>query len=144
MKHKKQYHETIYYDNLFFNLEIKHQKVLIDRRKMNVNHFSWAKFLLSLHIVRICWQLVFNTLSVDILFYVGCWGLTSLLNICGNFVTVPAWSSGTLTNMLSHINAMTQTQDMTPHSVTVYWQDWPAIVLSIYVEDHTGIHNYPF
>ena len=33
---------------------------------------------------------------------------------------VPAYSSGTLTNVLPHRNAMPQTQDMTPHSVTVY------------------------
>ena len=32
---------------------------------------------------------------------------------------VPACSSGTLTKML-HRNAMLQTQDMTPHPVTVY------------------------
>ena len=33
---------------------------------------------------------------------------------------VPACSSGTLTNVLPHRNAMPQTQDMTPHPVTVY------------------------
>ena len=31
-------------------------------------------------------------------------------------------SSGTLTNVLPHRNAMPQTQDMTPHPVTVYRQ----------------------
>ena len=31
-----------------------------------------------------------------------------------------AYSSGTLTNVLPHKNAMPQTQDMTPHPVTVY------------------------
>ena len=34
--------------------------------------------------------------------------------------TVPACSSGTLINVLPHKNAMSQTQDMTPHPVTVY------------------------
>ena len=33
---------------------------------------------------------------------------------------VPTCSSGTLTNMLTHRNAMPQTQDMTPHPVAVY------------------------
>ena len=33
---------------------------------------------------------------------------------------VPTCSSGTLTNVLPHRNAMSQTQDMTPHRVTVY------------------------
>ena len=54
----------------------------------------------------------------------------------------PACSSGTLSNMLPHRNAMPQTQDMTPtrHSI----QTWVGpVVLSIDVECHTGIHNYP-
>ena len=34
--------------------------------------------------------------------------------------TVPACSSGTLTNVLPHRNVMLQTQYMTPHPVTVY------------------------
>ena len=58
-----------------------------------------------------------------------CLGLTSLLNIWGHITTVPACSSGTLTNMLPHKNAMPQTQDMTQHPVTL---------LSIDVECHTG------
>ena len=33
---------------------------------------------------------------------------------------MPACSSSTLTNVLPHMNAMPQTQDMTPHLVTVY------------------------
>ena len=33
---------------------------------------------------------------------------------------VPACSSGTLTNVMPHRNAMLQTQDMTPHPVIVY------------------------
>ena len=35
-------------------------------------------------------------------------------NIWGHIATVPACSSGTLTNVLPHRNAMLQTQDMTP------------------------------
>ena len=38
----------------------------------------------------------------------------------GHIMTVPACSSGTLTNVLPHRNAMPQTQDTTPHPVTVY------------------------
>ena len=49
-------------------------------------------------------------------------GLTSLWNIWGHITTVPACSSGTLTNLLPHRNAMPQTQDLTPHPVTVYRQ----------------------
>ena len=47
-------------------------------------------------------------------------GLTSLWNIWGHITTVPACSSGTLTNVLPHRNAMLQTQDRAPHPVTVY------------------------
>ena len=53
---------------------------------------------------------------------------------------VPACSSGTLTNVriLPHRNAMLQTQDMTPHPVTVYrLKGRPVIVLSIDVESQT-------
>ena len=49
-----------------------------------------------------------------------CLGLTLLLNVWGHITTVPACSSGTLTNVLPHRNAMPQTQDMTPHPDTVY------------------------
>ena len=35
-------------------------------------------------------------------------------------MTDPACSSGTLTNVQPHRNAMPQLQDMTPHPVTVY------------------------
>ena len=49
-----------------------------------------------------------------------CLGLKSLWNIWGHITTVPACSSGTLTNMLPHRNAMPQTQDTTPHPVTEY------------------------
>ena len=37
-----------------------------------------------------------------------------------HITTVPACSRGILTNVLSHRNSMPQTQDMTPHPVTVY------------------------
>ena len=54
--------------------------------------------------------------------------------------------------------AMPQTQAMTPHPVTVHrhtghdtppshsiqTRGRPVVVLSIYVERHSGIHNYPF
>ena len=49
-----------------------------------------------------------------------CLGLTSLWNIWGHITMVPACSSGTLTNVLPHRNAMPQTLDTTPHPVTVY------------------------
>ena len=48
------------------------------------------------------------------------WGLTSLLNIRGHITTVPACSSDTLTNVLPHRDVIPQTQDTTPHPVTVY------------------------
>ena len=38
----------------------------------------------------------------------------------GHIATVPAHSSGTLTNVLAHRNAKPQINDMTPHPVTVY------------------------
>ena len=52
--------------------------------------------------------------------YFVCLGLTSLLNIWCHIVTVSTWGSGTLTNVLPHRNAMSETQGMTPHPVTVY------------------------
>ena len=59
--------------------------------------------------------------SISVLFfYFICLGLMSLLNIWGHITTVPACSSGTLTNVLPHRNVMPQTQDTTPHPVTVY------------------------
>ena len=44
-----------------------------------------------------------------------CWGLTSPLNNVGHVTTVPACSTGTLTNVLPHRNVMPQTQDTVPH-----------------------------
>ena len=61
--------------------------------------------------------IVYNVALVICLFVLG---LTSLWNIWGHITTVPACSSGTLTNVLPHRNAMPQTQDTTPHPVTVY------------------------
>ena len=49
-----------------------------------------------------------------------CLGLMSLWNIRSHITTMPVCSSDTLTNVLQHRNAMPQTQDMTPHPVTVY------------------------
>ena len=49
-----------------------------------------------------------------------CLGLMSLFNIWGHIATVPICSSGALTNVMPHRNAMPQTQDTTPHRVTVY------------------------
>ena len=57
---------------------------------------------------------------IDLLFYLFvCLGLTSLLNIRGQIKTVPACSSGTLTVVLPHRNAMPQTQDTTSYPITV-------------------------
>ena len=69
------------------------------------------------------------------------WVLTSLLNIRGHIATVPTCSSGTLIIVLPHRNVMPQTQDMTPHPITVYRH---VAVLSIAVLRHTEIHSYPF
>ena len=60
-----------------------------------------------------------------------------------HITTVPACSSGTLTNVLLHKNAMPQTQDMAPETVTVYIQTQgrPVVVLSIDVCSH---HYFSF
>ena len=42
-----------------------------------------------------------------------CWGR-------GHITTVPGFISGCLTNVPPHRNTMPQTQDMTPHSITLY------------------------
>ena len=68
--------------------------------------------------------------SILVCLFFVCLGLTSLWNIWGHITAVPACSSGTLTNVLLHRNAMPQTQDMTPHPVTVYrhmtWHPTPS------------------
>ena len=66
----------------------------------------------------ICNEKVVNSQCLSL--FVVCLGLTSLLNIWGHIATVPTCSSGTLSNVLPHWMAMTQTQDMTRHRVTVY------------------------
>ena len=49
-----------------------------------------------------------------------CFGFNPAFKHLVHIATVPACSSGTLINVLSHRNAMPQTQDMKPHPVTVY------------------------
>ena len=67
-----------------------------------------------------------NKVKINLCYFLEnlvCWvclGLTSFLKIRGHIATVPTCSSGTLTNVLPHRDAMPQTQDMTPHPVTVY------------------------
>ena len=53
------------------------------------------------------------------LFGLVCWG-TSRIDIWGHITTMPACSSGILTNVLPHRNAILQTRDMIPQPVTVY------------------------
>ena len=53
-------------------------------------------------------------------FFLFLWGLHCFI-IWSHIVTVPACTSGNLTMVLPHWNAMTQKQDMTHHSVIVYW-----------------------
>ena len=55
----------------------------------------------------------------SVLYMFVCLGLTSLWNISGHITTVPACSSGTLTNVLPHRNAMPKSQTVT-QPVTVY------------------------
>ena len=64
--------------------------------------------------------LIKESIHLMICFLFVCLGLTSLWNTWGHITTVPACSSGTLTKVLPHRNAMPQTQGMTPHPVTVY------------------------
>ena len=66
----------------------------------------------------ICLALWYKFVSESCLLFV-CLGLTSILNIWGHIATV-ATCSRYLTNVLPHRNAIPQTQDMTPHHVTVY------------------------
>ena len=60
--------------------------------------------------------------------------------------TVPACSShvssGTLTNVLPHRNAIPQTQDTTPRPVTVYRHGAElSLCYPLIMERHTGIHR---
>ena len=56
-----------------------------------------------------------------------------------HIATVPACSSGILTNVLPYRNVMPQTSPPC-HSI----RGRPVAVLSIDVERHNGIHSYPF
>ena len=60
-----------------------------------------------------------KTLSLSISKDKVCLGLMSHLNISGHIATVPACSSGNLTYVLPHRNAMPQTEHDTPpyHSI---------------------------
>ena len=69
-----------------------------------------------------------------------CWGLTSFLNIWGHITTVPACSSGTLTNVLPLRIVIPHN---TPPRHSIQTQGRPVVVLQIDVERHTWIHNYP-
>ena len=68
-------------------------------------------------------------------------GLTALLNILVHFATVPACSTGTLTNVLQRGNAMSQTQDITTHPVTVYRH---RVNQSLCYPLMWNMHSYPF
>ena len=89
------------------------------------------------------WQPILN-LSVTFV----CLGLTSLLNIWGHITTVSACSSGTLINVLPHRNVMPQTQDMAPHTVTVYRHGadlslWYPLMWNVTLE-YTATHHNVF
>ena len=90
-----------YYVKLFFN---------ISRFGYSLSHFGY--WLTGL-------QLIMKSNKNHSHHHV-CLGLTSLLDTWGNNTTVRACSSGTLTNVLPHRIAMPQTQDITPHPITVY------------------------
>ena len=66
------------------------------------------------------WQRVYLFVMWTVAYPFVCLGLTSLFDIWGHITTMPACSSGTLTNVLPHRNAMPQTQDMASHTVTEY------------------------
>ena len=100
--------------------------------------------------------------------YLVVWrGFNNFALTFGVIATVPAWSSGTLINLMVDSIAQPQTQDMTSHPVTVYrhasslgrasqlsctQKPWWAkradtgrpVMLSIDIEHHTGIHNFSF
>ena len=86
------------------------------RWKLNIDEFK-CSVMIQLPMTR--WILFCLCLLVC-MFVLFVLGLRSLLNIWGYITTAPACSSDTLTNVLRHRNAMPQTQDMTPHLVTVY------------------------
>ena len=63
-------------------------------------------------------------------------------NIYGHIATVPAYSTGNLTNMLLQRNAKPQTQDMTPHPVTVYSHGADLSLMWNVTLEHTITHFY--
>ena len=91
------------------------------RRKFGVLQFTKIKKTILLRFCNNCYVNLQTGWHLRKLPFV-CLGLTSLWNIWGHITTVPACSNGTLTNVLPHRNAMPQTQDTTPHPVTVYRQ----------------------
>ena len=72
-------------------------------------------------------------------------------NIWGHIASVPTCRSGTLTNVLPHRNAMPQTQDTTPHPVTVYRHGadlslcYPLVwdVTQEYTATHFNVRPFP-
>ena len=84
--------------------------------------------------VRVCMYTCYETKGTD---HALTWG--------NGEETVPACSSGHFTIVLQHWNAMPKTQDMTPNLVTINIHRADKVVcLSIDVELHIGIHNFPF
>ena len=81
---------------------------------------EWTKLFLCHNSLRAKDISVHKVTIVTIQFFLFFWFNVTFLNIGGHIAIVPACSSGTLTNVLPHRNAMPQTQDMTPHPVTVY------------------------
>ena len=75
---------------------------------------------------KVLWKLICHRFSSKIMWSIVCLfclfvlGWKSLLIIWGHITTVPACNSVTLTKVLPHRNAMSQTQDMTPHPVNIY------------------------
>ena len=93
-------------------------RVRISLRSFSVCHIPWFKR--SVFSSDINSQLKFKHRWIKMICLFVCLGLMSLWNIWGHITTVPACSSGALTNVLPHRNAMPQTQGTTPHPVTVY------------------------
>ena len=87
----------------------------------------WFRFLISSFkwIFQLCLCLYSDILyhpniNIHIFHWICLFGFNVALKYWGHIMTVPACSSGTLTNVLPHSIAMLQTQDMTSHPVTVY------------------------
>ena len=76
-----------------------------------------------------------------------CWGLTSLLIIRGHMTTVPACSSGALTNDQCATTQECHAADIghdTPPRHSIETRGRPVAVLFIDLERHTGIFKYLF